>query len=108
MNTERFDLALDLLQAGLRFKFSNVEFHLDASLNRLDVGTITSWQIGNLSAEIALAEIQRGMDAFEHLSTDHRFSDVVKGKDVRYSVLQDLGNMVVEICHLSGNRIVWS
>ena len=109
LSSQRFDVALDLLQEGSSpLEFSGVNFSLDRENQILRVYVLTQWLVENLNEHRAIAEIEKGKDAYDYLirNSDH-FGRIVKGFQPQFSLVNDYGSGSMEICYLSADKLVW-
>ena len=108
LNSMRFEAALELLREGKSFEFSNADFYLDKRNKIIEIRSITSWELQNLTEQRALEEIERGRIIFNYLIDESpKFAEIIKFYQPRFSLIHDNGTGAVEICYLSENKITW-
>jgi hypothetical protein len=109
LNNNRFEVALELFEEGQSFNFSDVDFYLDKENKILEVRILTNWELGNLTEQIALDEIQNGEKVLNYLlSQSLQFGEIVQNYQPRFSLIQDYGNGTAEICYLTNEKLVWN
>jgi hypothetical protein len=109
LNNNRFEVALELFEEGQSFTFSDVDFYLDKENKIIEVGIFTNWRLENLTEQIALGEIQRGKEVLNYLTAQSfRFSETVRNYQPRFSLIQNDGMSIIEICHLENDKLVWN
>ncbi|MCA1623424.1 MAG: hypothetical protein LC768_03305 [Acidobacteria bacterium] len=101
LNNDRFKVALELFEEGKSFNFYDVDFCLNKENKILEVRTFTNWELRNLTEQNALNEIQHGKEVLNCLLTQStQFRETTQNYQSRFSVIQNLGNGIVEICYL--------
>jgi hypothetical protein len=104
----RFELAIERLTSGRAFEFQDVAFRID------DDGSLvcivdSSWRIDNISVETATKDLEEGRGALEYLlGAAPAFSSAVRGRPVRYELIEDYGNGSVLLCTKENETLVWA
>ncbi|MDQ3710734.1 MAG: hypothetical protein M3388_00715 [Acidobacteriota bacterium] len=108
LNNNRYKVALESFEEGQSFNFSNVDFYLNKENKILEVRIFTNWKLGNLTEQNALSEIQRGKEVLNSLLQSSQFSETVQNYEPRFSLIQNLGNSISEICYQASEKLVWN
>lgn len=109
LDSNRFEVALELFKEGQSFEFSGVDFYPDKENKRLEVRIFTSWELGNLTEQIALSEIENGQKVLNYLlEQSQRFSETIQNYQPRFSLIHTYGMGDVEICYLENKKLVWN
>jgi hypothetical protein len=95
----------DRLRQGIPFTFNDILFSVFIEERQLNVAAFTSWL--NITAESAAGDINRAQSTYSHLKNEFpEFANAVAALQPRFSVIQDMGNMIVELASLSEDGVV--
>ncbi len=98
-------IGVDRLRQGIRFSFNDVEFRARVDERQLDVSAFTSWS--NTTSETAASDLNRAQTTFLYLKSEFpAFAKIVEGLEPRFSVIQDMGNMIEELAYLTESGVV--
>jgi hypothetical protein len=104
----RFELAIELLTSGRAFEFHDVTFRTDDGGALLCI-VDSSWGVGDTTPETATKDLEEGRVALEYLlEAAPAFASAVRGRPVRYELIEDYGNGSVLICTKVDDAIVWA
>ncbi|MGI8654933.1 MAG: hypothetical protein ACR2LC_06915 [Pyrinomonadaceae bacterium] len=106
-NTQRFDVALELLREGSSFTFDGVSFWI-APDGLLHVNVDSSWRIENITEQTALNDLERAKDVFAYLvRKSPSFARIVEGCHQQYHFGYDAGKSGVELARLVDGKLDW-
>jgi hypothetical protein len=109
LNDNRFRVALDLFKEGKSFNFSDVDFYFDIDNKILQIRVFIRSKLEDLTEQNALSEIQRGRKVLHSLlEQSSQFREIVQNSHPRFSLVQDYGNGVAEICYQTNEKLVWN
>jgi hypothetical protein len=101
----RFALALELLREGHAIGYRGVSISLGAV--GLRCCTQASWQPDALSEERARADFTRMKETIDELRTKRPdFEAITRARPVFFSLVDDYGTGVVELCRMSDSKVV--
>lgn len=104
----RFQLALDLLQAGDAFSYQDVSFWL-APDGCLEVSVRTSWRIENTTTRTAMDDLERAKNLVNDLvAKSPTFATIAKAHPQRFILIHDYGTGSVELCRLLNGTLTWA
>jgi hypothetical protein len=107
-NTQRFDVALELLREGKTFTFDGVSFRIAAD-GSLQVSVQTSWRIENTTEQTALSDLERAKKVLAHLTLESvAFKRIIEGRRQCFSLGYDCGKSGVELARLVDGKLVWA
>ena len=107
-NTQRFDVALELLREGRSFTFDGVSFWI-APDGSLQVSIDTSWRIENTTEQTALSDLERAKNVLAQLVRESvAFKSITEGRPQEFSLGYDCGKSGVELARLVEGKLVWA
>jgi hypothetical protein len=101
----RFGAALEFLREGHAIGYRGISLSMDASGLRCCMQA--SWRSEALTEHRALADfagMQQTLEELRETRTD--FATVTRARPVRFSLVDDYGTGVVELCHLADGTVV--
>jgi hypothetical protein len=107
-NTQRFDIALELLREGKSFTLDGVNFWItpDGSLR---VSVDTSWRIENTTEHTALSDLERARIVLAHLAHESvAFKSIIEGRPQDFILTYDCGKSGVELARLVDGKVIWA
>ncbi len=108
INTQRFEIALELFQEGHNLRFDGVNFWL-AEDNYLNLQVESSWSIGDPDDERAFADLKRANAILNYLlKSSPEFAETVQGRSYRFSLIHFDGRDAVELGKFINNNIIWN
>jgi hypothetical protein len=104
----RFEVALERFLGGLTFEFRGVSFAM-APEGTVVVRAGSSWSPSNVTVESVNADIELCQSATSELvACAEAFASAVRGRPIRYEVVEDWGTGSVLLCAMHGGRLTWS
>jgi len=107
-NTQRFEVALELLREGKAFTYNGVSFWI-APDGSLRVSIDTSWRIENTTEQTAFSDLRRAQEVLAHLARESvAFKSIIDGRPQSLSLSYDCGKRGVELARLVDGKLVWA
>lgn len=107
INARRFIDALIFFEEGREFRFDRTGFRLSVD-GCLEIYVESSWLIGNVDTDNALADLSRAVSVLQHLlNNSQRFADLVQGKSRRFSLIYFDGRDSVELGHFENDKVIF-
>lgn len=107
-NTQRFEVALELLREGSSFTFDGVSFSI-APDGSLHVNVDSSWHIENITEQTALNDLERAKKVLAYLVRESSaFASMVEGRQQQFHFGYDAGKSGVELARLVDSKLVWA
>jgi len=75
----------------------------------LEISVHSEWLPENVTEQTARADLAHGQQVFDYIADfSPEFRRRVASMPRRYCVIHDYGMGSVELCHLEGDRLIWS
>ena len=108
INTQRFDVALELLREGSPMTFDGVSFWI-APDGVLHVSVDSSWHISNITEQTALSDLDRAKNVLAYLIRESpAFASIVEGHAQEFHFGCDAGKSGVELARLVNGKLIWA
>jgi hypothetical protein len=108
LNSQRFEVALELLREGSSITFQGVSFWIAAD-GSLHVNIDSRWQIENITEQTALKDLERAKSVLAHLVRESpAFANIVEGSQQHFHFGCDAGKSAVELARLIDGKLVWA
>lgn len=106
IGTQRFDAAFELFEKGQLLRFDKVNFWL-ADDNHLEIQVESSWWIGNVDENKALADLKRARSILTYLlQNSPQFACAVKNRPQRFTLIYFDGRDAIELGKFVEDRFV--
>jgi hypothetical protein len=108
INTQRLDVALELLREGSPLTFDGASFWI-APDDVLHVSVDSSWHISNITEQTALSDLERAKNVLAYLVRESpAFASIVGGYAQQFHFGYDSGKSGVELAPLVDGKLVWA
>ena len=108
LNSQRFEVALELRRDGSSFAFEGVSFWIAAD-DSLHVNIDSSWQFENITEQSALNDLERAKSVLAHIVRESPgFANIVDGRQQHFHLGYDAGKSGVELARLIDGKLVWA
>ncbi len=102
INTQRFEVALDLFENGKLLRFNRIGFLISGERD-LDVQVESTWQIENVTSKTADSDRKRAETTLEYLVTNsERFAKLISGRQRNLSLIYFDGRDSIELGRFFG------
>jgi len=106
LNTQQFDIALELMRESKSLTFDGIDFWIDPS-GVLRVSVNSSWEIANITDETALNDLERANDVLAYLNRESsEFAQLTNGYSPNFYLCSDYGNGAVELARIVDGKLV--
>jgi hypothetical protein len=108
VNTQRFEVALELLREGDILTFDAVDFRLSAD-EILSVNVNSSWWIENTNEERALSDLKRAKDVLAYVAQESpEFARIIKNRKQEFTLSYFDGRDGVLLGRFVDGKILWT
>lgn len=105
LDGERFSGALELLAEGHKFTFNDVDFHI---VDDTTIQVSANDEHFDIDAKQATLDLNRALNTFSYIKENsNEFANMVEHLTPRFSVINDDGMAVFELCYLKDDKIAW-
>lgn len=104
---KKFELVIERFKEGNSSNFSNIAI-IKTENGDIHCSVISSWLSENATEKRALKDFFMGQNSLKDLILNSpMLKEMINGKELHYSLIEDYGTGSVELCKFIDDKIVW-